>query len=61
MVITAPGSFVKAELLDGTRFQLGQSAEAAFDDFEFDEAQGAGQFEASVRVGGFYYRSGKIG
>ncbi len=61
VVITAPGSFVKAELLDGTRFQLGQSAEAAFDDFEFDEAQGAGQFEASVRVGGFYYRSGKIG
>ena len=61
VVITAPGSFVKAELLDGSRFQLGQSAEAAFDDFEFDEAQGTGEFKASVRIGGFYYKSGKIG
>ena len=61
VVITSTGSFVKAEMLDGTRFQLGQNGEAAFDDFEFDEAQGSGEFSASVRIGGFYYKSGKIG
>jgi len=61
VIITGAGSFVKAEMLDGTRFQLGQSGEAALDNFEFNEAQNVGRFEASVRVGGFYYKSGKIG
>ncbi|MGA1758226.1 MAG: FecR family protein, partial [Pseudomonadales bacterium] len=61
VITTGAGSFVKAEMLDGTRFQLGQSGEAALDNFEFNEAQNVGRFEASVRVGGFYYKSGKIG
>ena len=61
VLITGPGSFVKAEMRDGTKFQLGQNGEAALDNFEFDEAQDVGRFEATVRVGGFYYKSGKIG
>ena len=60
VILTAAGSFVKAEMLDGTRFHLGQSAEVAFDDFTFDEAIGQGQFDATIRVGGFYYKSGDI-
>ncbi len=46
---------------DGTKFQLGQNGEAALDQYEFDEAADVGRFEATVRVGGFYYKSGKIG
>ncbi|MBT5203546.1 MAG: cadherin-like domain-containing protein [Gammaproteobacteria bacterium] len=60
VILTAAGSFVKAEMLDGTRFHLGQSGEVALDDFTFDEALGQGQFDATVRVGGFYYKSGDI-
>lgn len=60
VILTAAGSFVKAEMLDGTRFHLGQSGEVAFDDFIFDEAVGEGQFDATIRVGGFYYKSGDI-
>ena len=61
VLVTGPGSFVKAEMRDGTKFQLGQNGEAALDQYEFDEAADVGRFEATVRVGGFYYKSGKIG
>jgi len=60
VILTAAGSFVKAEMLDGTRFHLGQSGEVALDDFTFDETAGQGQFDATIRVGGFYYKSGEI-
>ena len=61
VLITAGGSFVKAEMRDGTKFQLGQNGEAVLDKYEFIEADDVGRFEATVRVGGFYYKSGKIG
>ena len=61
VLVTGVGSFVKAEMRDGTKFQLGQNGEAALDQYEFDEAADVGRFEATVRVGGFYYKSGKIG
>ena len=61
VLVTGAGSFVKAEMRDGTKFQLGQNGEAALDQFDFDEAADVGRFEATVRVGGFYYKSGKIG
>ncbi len=61
VLITGDGSFVKVRLTDGTTFQLGKNGEAALDDFEFNEAANIGNFEASIRVGGFYYKSGKIG
>ena len=61
VLVTGAGSFVKAEMRDGTKFQLGQNGEAALDQYEFDEAADVGRFEATVRVGGFYYKSGKIG
>ncbi|MFZ8974838.1 MAG: hypothetical protein ACO2ZD_12165, partial [Pseudomonadales bacterium] len=44
VLITGPGSFVKAEMRDGTKFQLGQNGEAALDNFEFDEAHDVGRF-----------------
>ena len=61
VLVTGAGSFIKAEMRDGTKFQLGQNGEAALDQYEFDEAADVGRFEATVRVGGFYYKSGKIG
>ena len=61
VLVTGAGSFIKAEMRDGTKFQLGQNGEAALDKYEFDEAADVGRFEATVRVGGFYYKSGKIG
>ncbi len=53
--------FVRAQMLDGTRFNLGKNARATLDDFEFNEAEQVGLFEATVFVGGFHYRSGLIG
>ncbi len=61
VLVTGSGSFVKAEMRDGTKFQLGQNGEASLDKYEFDEGADVGRFEATVRVGGFYYKSGKIG
>ena len=61
VLITGDGSFVKIRFNDGTTFQLGKNGEAALDSFEFNESANIGRFEASVRVGGFYYKSGKIG
>ena len=61
VLLTGDGSFVKIRFTDGTTFQLGKNGEAALDDFEFNEAANIGNFEASIRVGGFYYKSGKIG
>ena len=61
VLLTGDGSFVKIRFTDGTTFQLGKNAEATLDDFEFNESANIGNFEASIRVGGFYYKSGKIG
>jgi len=61
VLLTGDGSFVKVRFIDGTTFQLGKNGEAALDNFEFNEAASQGLFEASVRIGGFYYKSGKIG
>jgi len=61
VIITGGRAFVKAQMLDGTRFHLGKNGEAALSDFEFNESAKTGYFEATVRVGGFHYKSGKIG
>ncbi len=53
--------FLKAEMKDGTRFHLGRNAEAVLQNFEYDESQSKGNFEAFVNRGGFHYKSGKIG
>ena len=58
---TGDRSFVKARMLDGTRFNLGRNARATLTDYEFDEAAGRGNFEVQVLVGGFHYKSGTIG
>ncbi|MDC3343730.1 hypothetical protein OAW22_05810, partial [Pseudomonadales bacterium] len=60
-LITGAGGFVKAKMIDGTDFHLGKNGEVVLDDYQFNEAQDVGRFEATVRVGGFYYKSGKIG
>lgn len=60
-ITTGERSFVKAKMLDGTRFHLGKSANATLDNFAFDEAAKLGSFEATVLRGGFHYKSGKIG
>lgn len=53
--------FIRAEMLDGTKFNLGKNARATLSDFEFNEADQVGLFEATVFVGGFHYKSGRIG
>ena len=59
-LITGPNGFVKLKLLDGTRFNLGQDANAILTDFSFDEVAQTGNFGAFVNQGGFKYKSGKI-
>ncbi|MCH7743266.1 MAG: hypothetical protein IIB71_11455, partial [Proteobacteria bacterium] len=61
VIITGNRAFVKAQMLDGTRFHLGKNGEAALTDFEYNEAAKIGNFSVTVRVGGFHYKSGKIG
>ncbi|XOV86282.1 MAG: Ig-like domain-containing protein [Pseudomonadota bacterium] len=61
ILITGDRAFIKAKMLDDTRFHLGKNGRAALTDYEFNEQGKLGKFEASVQVGGFHYRSGKIG
>ncbi len=58
---TGARSFVRAEMLDGTRFTMGKNATASLDDFAYDESARIGRFGATVVQGGFEYVSGKIG
>ncbi|MDG2077547.1 MAG: FecR domain-containing protein, partial [Arenicellales bacterium] len=60
-LITEGRGFVKARMLDGTRFHLGKNANAILSDYAFDETAKTGNFEAYVIRGGFHYKSGKIG
>ena len=60
-IVTGPNGFIKLKLLDGTRFNLGQDANAILTDFSFDEVAQTGNFGAFVNQGGFKYKSGKIG
>ncbi|HIE87080.1 MAG TPA: hypothetical protein EYP91_09630, partial [Gammaproteobacteria bacterium] len=60
-LVTEGGAFVKARMLDGTRFHLGKNANAILSDYSFDETAKTGNFEAYVIRGGFHYKSGKIG
>lgn len=60
-ITTGNRAFVKARMLDGTRFHLGKNANATLTDFEFNESARQGNFEAFVQRGGFHYKSGKIG
>ena len=53
--------FVKARMLDGTRFHLGKNANAILNDYSFDETAKTGNFDAYVLRGGFHYKSGKLG
>ncbi|MDK1024803.1 MAG: FecR domain-containing protein, partial [Gammaproteobacteria bacterium] len=53
--------FIKVTMTDGTRFHLGKNSRAILNDFEFNESAGVGKFEATVLLGGFHYKSGKIG
>ena len=43
-LVTGPNGFVKLKLLDGTRFNLGQDANAILTDFSFDEVAQTGNF-----------------
>ncbi|MBT4159841.1 MAG: hypothetical protein HOE54_00945, partial [Gammaproteobacteria bacterium] len=58
---TGGRSFIKAKMLDGTKFHLGKNARATLNEFEYDESAKVGKFEATVFTGGFHYKSGKIG
>lgn len=60
-ITTGDRAFVKARMLDGTRFHLGKNANATLTDFEYSESARQGNFEAFVQRGGFHYKSGKIG
>ena len=60
-LVTEGRGFVKARMLDGTRFHLGKNANAILSDYSFDETAETGNFEAYVIRGGFHYKSGKIG
>jgi hypothetical protein len=60
-ITTSTRSFIKARMLDGTRFHLGKNANAILQDYAFNEAAKVGSFEATVIRGGFHYKSGKIG
>ncbi|MCZ6502618.1 MAG: hypothetical protein O6945_08895 [Gammaproteobacteria bacterium] len=60
-ITTGGRSFLRAEMLDGTRFTLGKNATASLTGFQFDEAARTGTFAANVVQGGFEYVSGKIG
>ncbi|MDP7451282.1 MAG: hypothetical protein QGE95_03320, partial [Arenicellales bacterium] len=61
IIKTGDSSFIRAKMLDDTRFNLGKNGEATLSDFAYDANAGIGRFEASVRVGGFQYKSGGIG
>jgi VCBS repeat-containing protein len=61
VIITGARAFVKAKMLDGTRFHLGKNGEAVLQEFQYNDAAKIGNFTAFVRVGGFHYKSGKIG
>ncbi len=56
VIITGGRAFVKAQMLDGTRFHLGKNGEAALTDFAYNETAKVGNFEATVRFGGFHYK-----
>ncbi|MCH7743690.1 MAG: FecR domain-containing protein [Proteobacteria bacterium] len=60
-IVTGSRSFIRAEMLDGTRFTLGKNASASLTEFEFNESARTGKFAATVLRGGFEYESGKIG
>ena len=59
-IITGGRAYVKAKMLDGTRFNLGKNARASLDDYQYNEASQVGKFEATVLKGGFHYKSGKL-
>ncbi|MBT7796361.1 MAG: hypothetical protein HN556_05785, partial [Gammaproteobacteria bacterium] len=54
-LVTEGRGFVKARMLDGTRFHLGKNANAILSDYSFDETAETGNFEAYVIRGGFHY------
>ena len=57
---TAAGSFVRAELNDGTKMTFSENGSATLEEFSFNDASG-GQFNASIAKGGFNYESGRLG
>ena len=59
-IVTGDRSFLRAEMLDGTRFTLGKNASASLTEFEFNETARTGKFAATLAVGGFHFKSGKI-
>ena len=70
VVETGPNAFLLARMNDGngprgTAFSLGRNGRASFDEFDFvddpDPDKDVGNFEATVFVGGFRYRSGALG
>lgn len=58
---TGSRAFVRLEMTDGTRLTLGRNGSATIDQFSFNPAASFGEFKATVRLGGFKYRSGQIG
>lgn len=60
-IVVEGRGFMVANMNDGTRFTQGANSRTTLDNFDFDEGAKTGTFEAKVLLGGFSYRSGKIG
>ena len=58
---TAARSVFRAEMNDGTKLTLSQNGSATLDGYAFDEATSNGNFNLTVRRGGFRYSSGLLG
>jgi hypothetical protein len=53
--------YIRVEMLDHTKFNLGTDGRAILEDYSFDEADKSGNFQVLVTNGGFNYASGDIG
>lgn len=60
IVVDGRGYFV-ATMEDGTRFTQGANSRSTLNDFQFDETAKTGSLDVGVFLGGFSYKSGKIG
>ena len=58
---TGTRGFIRADMLDGTRFTLGKNGRAQLTEFVYEPEADKGSFGAMVLAGGFKYKSGLIG
>lgn len=59
-IVTADGSSIKVEFVDGTIFTLGADARLALDEMVYDPATQSGESAFSILKGGFLFVSGQI-